>query len=475
MSAAQGSLAWQATAKTFYEGHQATQHANSDDPQLQHNEVWGVLHPFSASVEPIELSKKVFAIGRSEENDFVLRGNKISGKHCTIQWNGQDDNTSFVMITDTSTNGTWIDGDRIYKDQFLLLKEGSEVVFGRHPTLPEVPELNYRYIYRHTAIPAPPGSLRTSYDIGYEIGRGSFSTVWSGISRSTGKWYAIKFIDTPKEVVDACAEDSESRDESRAKVVNYVREVGILEKLRHKNICQLEEVFYSEWKIFLEYVDGGDLWDYIHDRVCVDEATTGGIMFQAVDALAMCIFHRDLKPDNILLTSHEPPVVKIADFGLSKVVDNTTFLKTMCGTASYIAPEVLTQEKQEGYDHLVDSWSIGVTVYTMLTGNSPFVEDSSIEDLKSRIIARTIYWENLEEMEISKDADDFIRSLLQKLPIHRLSLSNARYHKWLVSFEHSQPEHETPRDPTARSALSETASDLQHELSVEKLLAGLDG
>lgn len=85
----------------------------------------------------------------------------------------------------------------------------------------------------------------------------------------------------------------------------------------------------------------------------------------------------------MLLTSHRPPIVKVADFGLAKVVDSLTMLRvrsalllsfqlthdpilqTMCGTPSYLAPEVVKQENREGYDNLVDSWSVGVIVFSM--------------------------------------------------------------------------------------------------------------
>jgi serine/threonine/tyrosine protein kinase RAD53 len=76
------------------------------------------------------------------------------------------------------------------------------------------------------------------------------------------------------------------------------------------------------------------------------------------------ITHRDLKPENVLLTRDNPPLIKVADFGLAKVVDSLTMLRTMCGTPSYLAPEVVT-DAPDGYDNLVDSWSVGVIVFSM--------------------------------------------------------------------------------------------------------------
>lgn len=87
------------------------------------------------------------------------------------------------------------------------------------------------------------------------------------------------------------------------------------------------------------------------------------------------VCHRDLKPDNVLLTNGENPIVKISDFGLAKMVDNMTFLRTACGTPTYLAPEVvLNQESFGGYSFSVDAWSIGVIVYAILANSTPFEE-----------------------------------------------------------------------------------------------------
>jgi len=79
------------------------------------------------------------------------------------------------------------------------------------------------------------------------------------------------------------------------------------------------------------------------------------------------ITHRDLKPENILLTRSNPPICKVADFGLSKIMGNKTFMKTLCGTPAYLAPEVMTRYDKENtpYDNKVDSFSLGVIFFCM--------------------------------------------------------------------------------------------------------------
>lgn len=129
---------------------------------------------------------------------------------------------------------------------------------------------------------------------------------------------------------------------------------------------------------------------------------------------------------NVLLTKDNPPKVKVADFGLAKFVDSLTMLRvrflfigslcclivwqTMCGTPSYLAPEVVRQENNEGYDNVVDSWSVGVIVFSMLvlrnflltqrdsiflnrlTNASPFIEDENQRDIRTRVSERTVDW-----------------------------------------------------------------------------------
>ncbi|KAJ7103964.1 kinase-like domain-containing protein, partial [Mycena belliarum] len=66
---------------------------------------------------------------------------------------------------------------------------------------------------------------------------------------------------------------------------------------------------------------------------------------------------------NCCQTKNKPPIVKVADFGLAKIVDSMTMLRTMCGTPSYLAPEVVSQQNSSGYDSLIDSWSVGVILF----------------------------------------------------------------------------------------------------------------
>ncbi|KAG1739300.1 kinase-like domain-containing protein [Suillus lakei] len=408
---------------------QSTQHASQPNSADTNGHLWGYLQPCCNVLRRLDLWKvqPVASVGRAPDNDIILPGGRVSNKHCRITWDGKEDKNSAVTVLDTSSNGTWINGAKIGKDKTAVLKEGNEIAFGSpHPQPGELED--YRFIYRHTAAGPPQGGLHAQYDISHEIGKGSFATVMKAVSRATGQWYAIKVIQDHK-VKRATANSNETA---------FAREISILERLHHPNICQMKEAFFEDNSInlVLEFVDGGDLLDYILREGGLKEQLAVHITAQVCDALAYIhskgIAHRDLKPENVLLTTENPPTVKVADFGLAKVVDSVTFLRTMCGTPAYLAPEVVTQQNQEGYDHLVDSWSVGVIVFCMFTLSSPFIEDENQRDIKIRIAERKIQWSTLDTVDVSPLARTFIERLLEHDPRDRMSLSTACTHEWLA-------------------------------------------
>merc|ERR1719453_1081795 len=141
------------------------------------------------------------------------------------------------------------------------------------------------------------------------------------------------------------------------------------------------------------------------------------------------VVHRDLKPENILYSSPaEEAQIKVADFGLARMVSEKDMMKTACGTPGYVAPEVL---QNKGYSSgAVDVWSAGVILYILLCGFPPFYEEElpALFDqiLKGRYDFPSPWWDN-----ISVDAKDLVKMMLTVNPKKRISAKAAMQHDWM--------------------------------------------
>ncbi|KAK0462542.1 CAMK/RAD53 protein kinase [Desarmillaria tabescens] len=409
---------------------QSTQQPSQANPV--DTNIWGILQPCNANNTRMDFPKTspTVRIGRHALNTFVLPGCRVSNQHCEIVWNGVSDNdTATVTVLDMSTNGTFINGSKLGKGHQGLLHDGNEISFGT--VIPQGPQSHedYRYIFRMVAGGDKLEGVHVDYEMSHELGKGAFATVVKAMSRKTGEWVAVKMIQKrPQGSTSVTTTQTQLN-----------REINIMTSLSHPNICAMKDVYYHQdgsINLVLELVEGGDLLDYITSRDGLSEDLTRHITWQLCDALAyvhsLGVTHRDLKPENVLLTQDDPPIVKVADFGLAKVVDSLTMLRTMCGTPSYLAPEVVKQENHQGYDNLVDSWSVGVIVYSMLTNTTPFIEDENQPDIRMRIAERRIHWEPLEAH--SPEARHFIKALLETDPAKRMTMQDSRKHRWFDSY-----------------------------------------
>ncbi|KAF9497953.1 kinase-like protein [Pleurotus eryngii] len=430
------------TQQETQEETQSTQPASQREGTMDAH-LWGYLQPCNAALTRMDFWKirPKYTIGRNHDgNEIILPGFKISNYHCVIMWDGKEDRTSCVTVQDLSSNGTFINGTKIGRGNTKILREGSELAFGTcTPQIVNGGIEDYRFVYRHLAAGPPTEGLYKYYDLCNELGKGSFATVMKAVHLATGEWVAIKMIQDKK--ANAAGTNANADGNGTTRHQAFMREISIMEQLKHPNICELKEVYMQpngDINLVLELVEGGDLLDYILTRHGLAEDDAKHITYQICDALAyihsLGVAHRDLKPENILLTSDTPPRVKVADFGLAKVVDSLTMLRTMCGTPSYLAPEVVKQQNAEGYDNLVDSWSVGVIVFSMLTNAGPFIEDENQRDIRMRIIERQIDWDTLYNSNVSQEAQSFIRSLLVDNPTRRMTLTDALHHPWLQSY-----------------------------------------
>jgi len=144
----------------------------------------------------------------------------------------------------------------------------------------------------------------------------------------------------------------------------------------------MHETFEDEkyWCLIMELMQGGELFDLILEKDHFSESEAREATRAIIDAIDYChklgITHRDIKPENLLLGSKELGIasLKLADFGLARVLDENTMASTACGTPGYVAPEVL---QQKPYNQACDCWSIGVVTFILLSGTPPFYEEDN--------------------------------------------------------------------------------------------------
>jgi serine/threonine protein kinase len=205
-------------------------------------------------------------------------------------------------------------------------------------------------------------------------------------------------------------------------------EIAIIKLLNHSNIVQLIDIYEDKLKMYivLEFVEGGELFDYIKLKKQLSEQETALVVFQLLETLDYLhqagIVHRDLKPENILVVkdqfSQGIKEVKITDFGLSKMIMPYDKCFDSCGTLAYVAPEVLLKS---GSNREVDLWSVGIILYLLLFGGLPF--DSKInreiceKTIEAKLDMTGEFWD-----KISEEAKLLIRGLIEKDVKKRLSV-----------------------------------------------------
>jgi len=262
-----------------------------------------------------------------------------------------------------------------------------------------------------------PTKIEEVYEIGKELGRGGFSIVKKGKNKKTGEEVAVKCIN----------KKNLKKDELQL----LTREINIMQKLRHRSIIQLIDIFETPSELFLvlELVSGGELFDQIVERGNYSEHDAANLIRQVLEGIDYMhrhgVVHRDLKPENLLCAAAN--VIKIADFGLSKDIESGN-LQTSCGTPSYVAPEVLLGGQ---YDNEVDIWSIGVITYVLLCGFTPFYGDNQ-RQLFERILHAKFDFPSPEWDDVSATAKDFVTKLLVVNPAERLTAEQALKHPWII-------------------------------------------
>ncbi|KAK3703484.1 hypothetical protein RRG08_024788 [Elysia crispata] len=287
--------------------------------------------------------------------------------------------------------------------------------------------------YHPQPVEVKQGSVYDYYDILEELGSGAFGVVHRCIEKATGRVFVAKFINTPYPL-------------DKYTVKN---EISIMNQLHHPKLINLHDAFEDKYEmvLILEFLSGGELFDRIAaEDYKMSEAEVINYMRQACEGLKHMhensIVHLDIKPENIMCETKKASSVKIIDFGLATKLNPDEIVKVTTATAEFAAPEIVDREPVGFY---TDMWAIGVLGYVLLSGLSPFAGEDDLETLQN---VKRCDWEFDADAfaQVSPEAKDFIKCLLQKDPKKRMTVHECLEHAWLKG-DHSNL---TNRIPSSR-------------------------
>ena len=248
-----------------------------------------------------------------------------------------------------------------------------------------------------------------------QIGKGTFSKVSRAFHTISEQIVAVKILDKNK-----------IEDEIDIERIN--REIEILSKIYHPNICQMYETYTTihNYYLMMEYISGGDLFDYITKNKYLEENKACYYFRQLISAMeylsSLGIAHRDIKPENILL-NEDYTQIKLIDFGLSNYAENNELLKSSCGSPCYASPEMLSGKPYSGFE--TDIWSAGIVLYSMLVGGLPF-DDEELKSLYEQIKEGKFYIPST----LSLEAIDLLKKILRVEPEKRITIKELKKHSW---------------------------------------------
>ncbi|EIW85778.1 kinase-like protein [Coniophora puteana RWD-64-598 SS2] len=343
--------------------------------------LWGKLH-FSvpdahgepADVEvPMFIGEDQFRIGRDRDLcQMWISLPDIEHIHLAIHRAGNAIHASSYWVTNHTANGILINGQKVMKVAELF--DGSYITLQSHSAADlmssMIPYLADYYstfpsALRFSAITAQPFSAM--YSIGRYIGSGGYGSVYEARENQNGAVYAAKIL---TKIGFGKCNNVEGEEDDEAYIL---KEMFLLQRMHHHKIVALQSVHEND----------ENFYEPKAKTVTVD-------LCEALQFLDKCnIIHRDIKPEacsvvsctiisliiplqNVLVARVCPLSVKLADFGVAKLVDSGNIVTTVIGTRIYAAPEIYNRESDHGYDNKVDQWSLGVTLFIMLAGDDPF-------------------------------------------------------------------------------------------------------
>ncbi|KAK4936368.1 serine/threonine protein kinase [Elasticomyces elasticus] len=356
-----------------------------------------------------------YLIGRHPECDMVLDIPTVSNRHCLL-FNETRNGDSIAVLEDLSSNGTFVNEALVGRNKRRELEDGDEI------TILDEARFVFRYPKNRDS-----SAFNSQYRILQQLGKGHFATVYLCVDRSSGFKYAVKKFER------RMGESQKSQTEG------LQQEIALLMSVSHPNVLCLKETFDEQDGVYLvlELAAEGELFNLIVTKQKLTEEETRKIFIQLFQGTKYLhernIVHRDIKPENILLTD-KVLSVKLADFGLAKIIGEESFTTTLCGTPSYVAPEILENTRHRKYTKAVDIWSLGVVLYICLCGFPPFSDELYSKD-NPYTLAQQIkmgrfdypspYWDS-----IGDPALDLIDHMLTVDVAKRYTVDQCMEHPW---------------------------------------------
>ncbi|VDC03725.1 unnamed protein product [Peniophora sp. CBMAI 1063] len=429
---------------------------------MQFTNIFAKLHPVNGGFGLtqrngvfLSSAKNEWAVGRRSTLDVPpdiwiddSRRN-TSSTHAIVIWHPE--RHSAVLKDCDSRNGSYVNGCRVPPGQCVELKDGDRVWLGPvddslscgafpfvticgHDSNAEATGFSYQYLW---------GSYNpflSEYGCEAKLGSGSFGDVYKFFRRSRpSEVYAVKVLDY-------------SESGGRNSYEDVIIEMTLSQEARsHPNICAVIEAFQDDEHdtiyILMPYMALGDLTRHFGNSVGANIFQFRTIMKQLCDALTHIhshgIVHRDVKPTNILVKSWFPLVVVLTDFGAAHSGESHAFeMHTLVGTFRYMAPEII---RREGYDHKVDSYSLGATGFHLLVGlkRSIFKTEMALSaaDPNPWLHSREVRWELVDNKALPYQGLLMLEGLLASHPVSRWSMAQVADLPWIKDLEDIDEEH----------------------------------
>ncbi|KAI9650128.1 serine/threonine protein kinase [Ciborinia camelliae] len=363
------------------------------------------------------IASRGYLIGRHPECDLMIDDIKVSNRHCLIYTENQE-GLNVAVVEDLSSNGTFIKENVIGRNKHRQLEDGDEI-----QVLDDA-----RFVFRYPKL-RETSKFFQKYTVLEKLGSGHYATVYLCIEKATGQRFAVKIFTRKPGIGE------------KQKIEGLQQEIAMLMGVSHPYVLCLKDIFDEPDATYLvlELAAEGELFNWIVQKGKLTEQETRKIFVQLFEGLKYLhergIVHRDIKPENILMTD-EDLHVKLADFGLAKIIGEASFTTTICGTPSYVAPEIIQDSNHRRYTRAVDIWSLGVVLYICLCGFPPFSDElysrDNPYDLKAQIkLGRfdypSPYWDT-----VGDPALDLIDHMLTVDPENRYTVEECLAHPWMT-------------------------------------------